>query len=124
MHAELKMFMLVLFFLGAVSDRNDKLHEDVSLGQDAAKQKNGTDLSLFEIDGETDVGNPNFGIATVAKIIIALPKTALETIPVIVIGAPVTPPRVYIIIRTKLGFQIDISRLKGISLLIQNTYNI
>ena len=51
-------------------------------------------------------------------------KTALETFPVIVIGAPVTPPRVYIIIRTKLGFQIDISRLKGISLLIQNTYNI
>ena len=77
MHAELKMFMLVLFFLGAVSDQNDELHEDVSLGQDAAKQKNGTDLSLFEIDGETDVENPNFGMATVAKIIIALPISVI-----------------------------------------------
>ena len=61
-HAELKMFMLVLFFLGAVSDQNDELHEDVLLGQDTADQKNGTDLPTFEdfMNDFYDIGEFNY----------------------------------------------------------------
>ena len=62
MHAELKMFMLVLFFLVAVSDQNDELHEDVLLGQDTAEQKNQTDLPTFEefMNDFYDIGEFNY----------------------------------------------------------------
>ena len=61
-HAELKMFLLVLFFQGAVSDQNDELHEDVLLGQDTAKQKNQTDLPTFEefMNDFYDIGEFNY----------------------------------------------------------------
>ena len=61
-HAELKMFLLVLFFQGAVSDQNDELHEDVLLGQDTAEQKNQTDLPTFEefMNDFYDIGEFNY----------------------------------------------------------------
>ena len=48
-HAQIKMFFLVLLFRGAVLDQNDEFHEDDLLCQDdIAKQNNGTDLPTFE----------------------------------------------------------------------------
>ena len=62
MHAELNMFLLVLFFQGAVSDQNDEFHENVLLGQDTAKQKNQTDLPTFEefMNYFNDIGEFNY----------------------------------------------------------------